>query len=207
VQLAQRPIKLVDGCARAALLITLLVTLLVTLLAACTTSQAASVKAGRTGASGAADSPGTTTWPGSSGPVLAAISGTTLSGSHLSLGALHHDVLVINTWASWCYPCRTESPALANVARATAGKGIIFVGIDEQDTSSEANQFAASVHSSYPSLVDSDGSLLAALRIVPARAIPSTLVVLPDGHVAARIIGPTNAAQLIALLRPLESRV
>ena len=158
----------------------------------------------QTGVSAATDSPGTTTWSGSSGPFVAKITGTTLGGGHLSLGGSTRNVLVVNTWASWCYPCRTESPALAEVARETAGKGVIFVGIDEQDVPSEARQFAATVHSTYPSLIDSDGLILASLRIVPAKAIPSTLVILPDGHVAARIIGATSARQLLALLRPLE---
>jgi thiol-disulfide isomerase/thioredoxin len=169
------------------------------------TSSARTGSGSETGPSTAADSPGTTRWPGSSGPRLTAIAGTTLGGTHLSLGASPHGVVVLNVWASWCYPCRAESPGLAQVARETASRGITFIGLDEQDIPSDARQFAATVHSSYPSLIDSDGRLLASLRLVPSNAIPSTLVVLPNGHVAARIIGPTNAAQLLALLIPLET--
>lgn len=191
-----RPTGLVACCASVALLIAVL--------AGCASSGGTGVEVSQTGISAAADSPGTTTWPGSSGPLITTIAGTTLSGTRLSIGVPPHTVLVVNAWASWCYPCRSESPALAEVARETAGRGISFVGIDEQDTPSAARQFAATVHSTYPSLIDSDGRILASLRIVPASAIPSTLVILPDGHVAARIIGVASAAQLLALLRPLE---
>lgn len=165
-----------------------------------------SAKGGTSGASGI-DTVGTTRWHGSSGPRVAMVHGTTLAGQPLATGPLQHEVVVINVWASWCYPCRSESPALATVARATAGKGIAFVGVDEQDTSAAAKHFAASVRATYPSVVDSDGRILAGLMIVPPDAIPSTLILLPDGHVAARIIGPATAAGLLALLRPLEKSV
>ena len=124
------------------------VALLIALLSGClsTSEQSAGLAASGTGASGAVNSPGTTTWPGSSGPTVAAIAGTTLGGAHLSVARLTGNVVVVNAWASWCYPCRTESPALALVARETAGRGITFLGLDEQDARSAAMQFAATVH-------------------------------------------------------------
>jgi len=132
-----------------------------------------------------------------------AVSGVTLDGRALSLADLRGHVVVLNTWASWCYPCRTELPALASVQRATAGRGITFVGIDEQDSSSAARAFLVAHGVSYANLTDSDGQLLASVGLVPPAAIPSTLVVDRAGDVAARIIGAITAAELTRVLDQL----
>ena len=134
-------------------------------------------------------------------PSVPDLSGTTLDGSTFRLSSLHGSVVVLNVWASWCEPCRDESPLLAKVATATRGAGVRFVGIDEQDRAEAARAFAASAGADYPHLVDSAGSLLASLRIVPSSGIPSTLVLDRRGEVAARVIGPVDAATFEQLVR------
>ena len=101
--------------------------------------------------------------------------------------------MVLNVWASWCEPCRAESPDLARIARDTAAAGVRFVGVDEQDRPDPARSFAASAGTTYPHLVDADGTLLSSLRLVPSSGIPSTLVIDGAGHVAARVIGAVDA--------------
>ncbi len=149
---------------------------------------------------------GVTTWKVGSRPAVNELSGTTLAGARLSMTDLRGQVVVLNSWASWCYPCRSEVPALVAVSRATADRGVTFVGIDEQDSDSAGRTFMASNHVPYPSLVDSDGALLGSLRLVPASAIPSTLIVDRTGRVAARVIGPTTAAELSELLAQLAPK-
>ena len=138
-------------------------------------------------------------------PSVPDLSGTTLDGSTFRLSSLHGSVVVLNVWASWCEPCRDESPLLAKVATATRGAGVRFVGIDEQDRAESARAFAASAGADYPHLVDSAGSLLASLRIVPSSGIPSTLVLDRQGEVAARVIGPVDAATFEQLVRSVTA--
>jgi len=113
--------------------------------------------------------------------------------------------VVLNVWASWCEPCRDESPLLAKVASSTRSAGVRFVGIDEQDRAESARTFAAAAGADYPHLVDSAGSLLASLRIVPSSGIPSTLVLDRRGEVAARVIGPVDAATFEQLVRSVTA--
>ncbi len=134
-------------------------------------------------------------------PVVANLSGPTLTGSTVSLSSLVGNVVVLNAWASWCDPCRQESPDLAKVAKAFAAAGVRFVGLDEQDITSHAIAFARQVGADYPHLIDADGSMLVKLAIVPPAAIPSTLVIDRTGHVAARFIGATTAAKLTVVLK------
>jgi thiol-disulfide isomerase/thioredoxin len=123
--------------------------------------------------------------------------GPTLAGNKFSLDQADADrVVVLNVWASWCAPCRDESPMLAALAKRLQGDDVDFVGLDERDTTAQARAFVTATHSPYPHLVDKDGSLLLKLRILPQVAIPSTLVLDRRGRMAARVIGPITAAAL-----------
>jgi thiol-disulfide isomerase/thioredoxin len=136
-------------------------------------------------------------------PTVPELAGTTLAGKTLAIHDFLGQVVVLNAWASWCDPCRQESPDLARVAKAMAGVGVKFVGLDEQDATSHAIAFVKQVGATYPHLVDGDGRLLNQLGIVPPAAIPSTLVFDRSGHVAARFIGATTAAKLTEVLRQI----
>lgn len=143
---------------------------------------------------GSMNSVGVTTYPVGNRPASPALGGTTLQGAQLQLSSLRGHVVVLNTWASWCYPCRTESPTLAHIAADTNRLGVRFVGIDEQDSAVNARAFVKINGATYPQLIDADGKMLQSLRLVPPSAIPSTLVLDRSGLVAARVIGPIDSA-------------
>jgi thiol-disulfide isomerase/thioredoxin len=135
-----------------------------------------------------------------------ALKGKTFDSTPLSLGSVGQGkVVVLNIWASWCGPCREESPMLGTTAKVYASQGVVFVGIDEADTTSAGRAFATSAGMTYPSFVDPDGGLLSKLKMLPQMGIPSTLVLDKHGRVAARVIGPTNAAELQQVLGGLVS--
>ncbi|MDQ2748439.1 MAG: TlpA family protein disulfide reductase [Actinomycetota bacterium] len=121
----------------------------------------------------------------------------TLDGKSVSLdyGQAHH-IVVLNVWASWCAPCRDESPMLAAMAKRLAATGVRFLGLDERDTTSRARTFVAATHSDYVHLIDRDGALLLRLQVLPQVAIPSTLVLDRHGRMAARVIGQATASAL-----------
>jgi thiol-disulfide isomerase/thioredoxin len=134
------------------------------------------------------------------------LAGTTLSGDSLAVSSLSHgDIVFINVWASWCGPCREESPMLATAAKTLEGDGVTFLGLDEQDHAADARNFVASVGATYPDLVDGDGSLLRKLKLLPQMGVPSTLVLDKHGLMAARVIGPMTSEQLDQIVKRLQS--
>ena len=166
-------------------------------------ASCASTPAGSGSSAGGADAlttVGVTTWPSGSRQTVADLSGDTLTGTRLALSDLRGHVVVLNAWASWCYPCRAEMPGLATVAHATAARGVVFVGINEQDEAPAARDFVAAQHVPFTSLADPQGLLLASLKVVSPNAIPSTLVLDAQGGIAARIIGPATSGELTSLL-------
>ncbi|HEX4467245.1 MAG TPA: TlpA disulfide reductase family protein [Solirubrobacteraceae bacterium] len=106
---------------------------------------------------------------GSPAPLAAlhAQAGEIVSGGASALQArmssLHGHAVVVNKWASWCVPCRSELGVFQHVSTSD-GKQVAFVGIDSGDASRAAAQsFLHSHPLSYPSYYDRSGELGTAL--------------------------------------------
>ncbi|MFE2378163.1 TlpA family protein disulfide reductase [Streptomyces sp. NPDC059398] len=137
------------------------------------------------------------------------LTGKTLGGDTLDVGAAYRGkVVVLNVWSSWCAPCRAEAKNLAAVSRQLRTRGARFVGINTGDPSTgPALAFEKSRGVPYPSLYDPQGRLL--LRFpagsLSPQAIPSTVVVDREGRIAARASGGVSVEQLHAMVGPLLS--
>jgi len=130
-------------------------------------------------------------------PEAPAVSGTTVTGAHLSLSSYRGETVVLNFWGSWCAPCRAEAPALASLARQLQHNRVQFVGVDIRDEPDSAQAFMQTFNVGYPSLSDpNDQIALAFHATVPPAAIPTTLVIDRDGRIAARIFGSASYEEL-----------
>jgi len=79
------------------------------------------------------------------------------------LAALRGYPLVVNKWASWCVPCRSEFGAFQRVSVAQ-GRRVAFIGLDSGDSSlDDARAFLRSFPVSYPSYYDKSGQAGAAI--------------------------------------------
>ena len=132
------------------------------------------------------------------------LSGTTLEGKHLDLASLRGKPVVLNVWGSWCPPCRKEAPDLQAAATELAGQAS-FVGIDtREDDVAQGQAYQRRFKITYPSVVD-HGDLLLALRgAVSAQSPPVTLVLDPQGRIAARFIGPVTRLTLVEMVQDVS---
>ena len=133
-------------------------------------------------------------------------SGTLLGGGDFDSTALDGQVAVLNFWGSWCAPCRVETPEFSEVADELADDGVQFLGINVKETSEQfATAFVDRFGISFPSIYDPRGEVALAFRGYPANAIPSTIVLDPDGRVAAVYTGSVTQDDLRRVLdRVLE---
>lgn len=131
------------------------------------------------------------------------LSGETLGDGQFSTADYRGRVIVINNWASWCAPCRDEMPGI--VAFAKANPDVQVVGLNVEDETAAAQEFATEFGMAFPSVVDADGSLLRTIPGVPPSALPSTVILDPEGRIAARVIGQTTPQQLDELVAQAAS--
>jgi len=132
------------------------------------------------------------------------LAGETLDGGSFRLADHLGEVVVLNVWASWCAPCRAEAPVLEAAWTDLRGEGVQFVGLDTRDTVSAAQAFIDNYGITYPNVIDVDGQLqLLFGDSLPPQAIPSTLVIDPEGRVAGRILGRVSESTLRGLIEPL----
>ncbi len=129
---------------------------------------------------------------------LPPLTGTTLSGDELTTDYANSRATVINSWASWCAPCRIELPEFVQTSEDPQFADVTFLGINVRDSPDAARAFA--INLSFPSLVDPDGVLLAQIPDVPPQALPSTVIADQQGKVAARIIGPVPVGELDSII-------
>lgn len=132
------------------------------------------------------------------------LAGPTLTGGTLDVASLRGKAVLINSWASWCEPCREETPVLVDLAEAHPELAV--VGINVNDRPEAAREFADQMSVPYPSIVDPRTELLPRIPGVPPKALPSTVVLDRGGRIAARVIGPVTEAMVPELLAAAGAR-
>jgi peroxiredoxin len=123
---------------------------------------------------------------------------TTLAGKPLTLHDFRGKTLVINAWATWCPPCREETPDLIAAAKKLARGGeVAFLGVDSTEAAPIVRAFVASKGLPYAQAID-DGKKFAGTFDV--RAFPTTFVIGPDGVLRARFVGSISGKILTAFV-------
>jgi len=131
--------------------------------------------------------------------------GDLIDGGTLGTADLRGKVAVLNFWASWCAPCRIESPQLDLVYRRLKDKGVDFIGIDTKDAKSNARSFVHDFNISYPIVFDENGEIAIRLGNLPARGLPFSVLLDKAGKVAAVYVGELTAKDLQGPLDALRA--
>jgi len=115
--------------------------------------------------------------------------GATTHGTVLDSAELLGEVTVVNFWYAGCPPCRIEAPELARLQAEL--DDVNFVGVNTYDTIEVAQAFEREFGIEYPSILDvADGAVqLAFAGSVAPNAVPTTIILDPEGRVAGRISG------------------
>lgn len=129
---------------------------------------------------------------------------STIDGEDISLSQYQGQPIVINFWASWCPPCRQEAPGLERVWQANKDKGVMFLGVDIQDTEKNTRAYIREFDVTYPNGIDSDGRVTVDYGVV---GIPVTFFVNKQGIVERRWVGAIRERQLVAWIDELVAGV
>jgi cytochrome c biogenesis protein CcmG, thiol:disulfide interchange protein DsbE len=126
---------------------------------------------------------------------------TSYEGAPMSLETLRGKVVVLNFWASWCYPaCYEEAPVLEAAWRAYRERGLVVVGVDIQDTEPAASRFIKQFGLSFPNAPDPKGKVSIDYGVY---GVPETFVIDKQGRIRDKKVGAVTEAYLKAKIEPL----
>ncbi len=122
-----------------------------------------------------------------------------LDGGNLRLNELRGRVVVLNFWATWCVPCRSEIPALSAMQKTMESEGLTVVGVSYDDTADRILAFQKDLKQEY--LVVLGGQEVGSQ--LPASPLPTTYIIDRQGQIREKFIGERSQAAFEAVIRPL----
>lgn len=116
-----------------------------------------------------------------------------LDGSMVDLESLRGRTVVLNFWASWCAPCRAEIPEFSKFAKQNPDISVLGLAVDSGGVT-EVREAADRFGISYPVALASSSTQ----RAYGVSALPTTVVIGPEGQVLYSQVGPMSERDLIA---------
>ncbi|MEA2330710.1 MAG: cytochrome c biosis protein CcmG, thiol:disulfide interchange protein DsbE [Thermoleophilaceae bacterium] len=121
-------------------------------------------------------------------------------GARQTLADYRGQVVVLNFWASWCDPCREESPLLQRWHERIANQDAVVLGVDVQDVDDDARKFIDEYRLTFPMLRDGSGDTRESFGIL---SLPETFVIDRQGRIAAVRRGPVDDQFMREQVQPL----
>jgi cytochrome c biogenesis protein CcmG/thiol:disulfide interchange protein DsbE len=119
---------------------------------------------------------------------------TAFDGKPVTLESLRGHVVVLNFWASWCYPaCYEEAPSLERAWKTYKDRGLILVGVNYQDKEEPAKRFLTQFGHTFPNAPDPAGRVSLDYGVY---GVPETYFIDRKGRVRFKRVGPVSDEML-----------
>ncbi|WP_348642942.1 TlpA family protein disulfide reductase [Rhizobium laguerreae] len=125
-------------------------------------------------------------------------------GRPQTLADFRGKVVLLNVWATWCLPCRTEMPTLDRLQAALGGDAfeVVALSIDRKGAAAVKRFYLEIAVQHLAMHVDASGEALSALAAV---GLPATILIDAEGRELGRLMGPAewDAPDMVAFLRSI----
>jgi cytochrome c biogenesis protein CcmG/thiol:disulfide interchange protein DsbE len=126
---------------------------------------------------------------------------TAFDGKRVALESLRGQVVVVNFWASWCYPaCYEEAPSLERAWQTYKDRGVVVVGVNFQDKDEPAKRFLTQFGHTFPNAPDPSGRVSVDYGVY---GVPETYFIDRKGRVRFKRVGPVSDELLKQQIEPL----
>ncbi len=124
----------------------------------------------------------------------------TLDGKQLRLSDLRGRVVLLNFWATWCLPCRSEIPELNAMQRDLEKSGLTVIGVSWDDTLDGLKEFQTDLKQDYTILLNGE-EVQEKFGGIPS--LPTTYIIDREGRIRQKIIGARDREGFEAAIKPL----
>lgn len=108
-------------------------------------------------------------------------------GAEIRLSDYRGSAVVLNFWATWCRPCRSEMPQFVEAYDDLKDEGLVIVAVNMQEGRGIAQPFADDFGMDFPVAIDRDGEVGDQFRIL---GLPTTYFIDRDGVIQGVFTGP-----------------
>ena len=138
-------------------------------------------------------------------PASATFTFADLAGKSHSLGEYRGKVVVLNFWATWCFPCREEMPMLNKLAPEFRGKSVEFLAVSLDDSASQPKipRFIEKKKISLPLFTGGTSKTLTQFEL--GNVVPATVIFDRDGLPVFRILGEASRKDIASRVEWLVS--
>lgn len=109
--------------------------------------------------------------------------------------------VVLNFWATWCAPCREEMPEFVAAYQRYQDDGVVIVGVNAQETASQAADFMKQFNMTFPVALDTRGDVQ---QLYNVRGLPTSVFIDREGRIVERWPGLLRASALEELLAEIR---
>ncbi|MFO7323196.1 MAG: cytochrome c biogenesis protein/redoxin [Chloroflexota bacterium] len=120
------------------------------------------------------------------------------TGERHRLSDLRGEVVLLNFWATWCGPCRTEMPEFERAYQEHGDDGLTVLAVNNRETPDKVAGFREEMGVTFPLALDETGDIQ---TLYGVRQYPTTLVINRDGIITTRHVGPLTAEQIDDLVQ------
>lgn len=115
---------------------------------------------------------------------------TAFDGKPVALESLRGQVVLVNFWASWCYPaCYEEAPSLERAWQTYKDRGLVVVGVNFQDKEEPAKRFLTQFGHTFPNAPDPAGRVSVDYGVY---GVPETYFIDKKGRLRFKQVGPVT---------------
>ena len=114
-----------------------------------------------------------------------------IDGGQLRLSSYRGKVVLLDFWATWCVPCREETPHFVDLQRKYSGEGLQIIGVSMDDTTDPVRAFYQKFHINYPVVM---GTADVGSAYGGVLGLPIAFLIDREGRIYAKHIGATDAA-------------
>jgi cytochrome c-type biogenesis protein len=124
----------------------------------------------------------------------------TLDGKPFHLSELRGQIVVLNFWATWCVPCRSEIPTFNEMQREHELSGLKVVGVSSNDTLDDIRSFQKDFKQDYTILL---GSSDVPEKFGNGPGLPVTIIIDREGRIRQKLVGEKRRETFEAAIKPL----